>query len=526
MKNFYLVVVLAAAANLAFGQTLLPATSHDISSNPLILPIGDHQQVEPEDEIIPDFELRMPAPANDNCTGGLASAYTLVPNAVCVEGVTNGSDLESGETFGCITPTPTFSVWYSFVADASAMYVTVGGISGSVCSQNFGLQVYRYTGVCPPTTALGCRDDRSVTGGNGGGYIYSTVNLTGLTIGATYLIQITQQNCVTNTRKFCIEVGHPTTCTTCASTCGPECYYPSTSPPTVTWLEANCPLYRMQPPMNEYDTRTMCFTFTAPNTIVNLQLGNTTWCSLPGNTFSFNWSCYSSTCGSPIATGSYTPTTISGLTVGQNYVLCYSWQAACSWESAWPYIYAASMLPIELVSFEAKPNLKDIDIYWTTSSEINTSMFIIEKTTDGQNFTEVGRLKAAGNSSSIINYTLKDKNPIDGNNYYRLVEIDFDGKATSGELISARFMKNFSGLTVIPNPAQNEIGVKFASEKDVEINLSLIDAKGIVVYSNKITADRDGLNTFPVNISELIPGVYSVRLMDTGQNINTRFIKQ
>jgi hypothetical protein len=268
----------------------------------------------------------------------------------------------------------------------------------------------------------------------------------------------------------------------------------------------------------------MCFTFTAPNSTVNLQLGNYTYCS--GYTYSFNWSCYSAGCGAPIATGSYTPTTISGMTVGQNYVLCYTWSSYCSWELVWPYIYAASMLPIELVSFEAKPNLRDIDIYWTTAAEITTSMFIIEKTTNGQHFTEVGRLKAAGNSTSIINYTLKDKNPTDGNNYYRLVEIDLDGKVTSGELVFARFEKNFSGLSVIPNPAQNEIGVSFSSSKDIQINISVIDAKGIVVMTKHVVADREGLNSLPLNISKLPPGVYSVRLMDYEQNINARFIKQ
>jgi hypothetical protein len=471
-------------------------------------------------------EVRMPAPANDNCTGGLAAAYTLVPDAACTQGVTTGSTLESGETYGCITPNPTFSVWYSFVADATSMYVTVQGISGSTCSQNFGLRVFKYTGVCPPTTDVGCKDDRSITGGNGAGYIYSTVNLTSLTVGATYLIQITQQNCVASTRKFCIEVGHPTTCTSCSSTCGPECYYPSSSAPTVTWLQANCPLYPMRPPMNEFDTRTMCFTFTAPNSTVNLQLGNTTWCSLPGNTYSFNWACYSSTCGSPIASGSYTPTTISGMTVGQNYVLCYTWQSACSWESAWPYIYAANLLPIELVSFEAKPGIRDIDVYWTTASETNTSEFVIEKTTDGQNFFEVDRVNAAGNSSSIINYRVKDRNPHEGNNYYRLKEIDIDGKIIPGEITAAYFRKDFTGLSVRPNPAQNEIAVNFISVKDASVSIVLVDSKGAVVHDYRQLAGNDGLNNVIIDIASLPQGIYSVRLAGTDENLSSRFIKQ
>jgi hypothetical protein len=475
-------------------------------------------------------DVRMPPPANDNCTGGLAASYTLVPNAGCTAGSVNSSTLESGETYGCITPNPVRSVWYSFVANAATMYVSVRGNGTFYCSINFGLRVYRYTGTCPPPTgnAVGCADDVNlVQTTNGWSDVYSTTNLTGLTIGATYLIQITQVNCVNNAQGFCVEVGNPTTCTSCSNTCGAECYYPSSSPPTATWLYSNCPVYPLRPPMNENDSRTMCFTWTAPNTTVNLQLANDNYCDPSlGNTYSFTWQCYTSSCGSPIASGSYTPTTISGLTVGQNYVLCYTWTTACSWESVVPYIYAASALPIELVSFEAKANQRDIDVLWTTSSEINVSEFVIERTIDGQNFTEIQRVKAAGNSSSIINYKVKDLHPVEGNNYYRLIEIDFDGTVTSGKLVGARFVRNFSGLSIIPNPAQDEIGVSFSAAENQDISLSIIDAKGAVVVSKHIVAYTDGINNVPMNIHALPQGIYTIRLENSSENLNTRFIKQ
>jgi hypothetical protein len=527
MKKFYSMVLAILITGMVSAQNnLIPAIRGNASVSNIMFQSGKtsgHAELIP---ILTEEDSRVPAPGNDNCTGGLAAAYTLVPDAACVQGVTTASTLETGETYGCITPTPTFSVWYSFVADATAMYVTVSGISGSLCSINFGVNVYAYNGNCPPNAAaVGCRDDVNVVGPNSyADYVYSTVNLTGLTIGATYLIQITQENCVTTTRKFCVEVGHPTACTTCSSTCGALCYYPSATPPNVSWLQANCPLYRLQPPMNENDNVTMCFTFTAPNPIVNLQLGNTTYCN--GYTYAFNWTCYSSACGSPIASGSYTPTTISGLTTGQNYILCYNWTTTCSWESVWPYIYATNLLPIELSAFDARANKNDIDIYWTTASETNTSEFVIEKTTDGQNFTMVSKVKAAGNSTTTRNYSVKDLKPILGNNYYRLKEIDIDGKINFGELVSARFSKDFTGLSVMPNPAQNEIGVNFTSAKNAVAMINIVDSKGVVVYTKMLLADNDGLNTYPVNISLWQPGIYSVRLLNTDETLNTRFIKQ
>jgi hypothetical protein len=516
-----------AFANI-IAQTALQPIYQRAEFSPVIK--AAHKSVSPstgngksEEIIAQDPDSRMPAPGNDNCSNAYSNAsYYLVPDATCTNGVTTQSTLEGTETYGCITPSPTYSVWYAFTADATNMYVSVSGISGSLCAVTFGLRVYKYTGACPPASgnAVGCADDATTYSGN----IYSTVNLTGLTIGAVYMIQITQENCINSTLKFCVEVGHPTACTTCSSTCGPECYYPSSSPPTVAWLQSNCPLYPLRPPMNENDTRTMCFTFTAPNATVNLQLGNTTYCS--GGTYTFNWSCYNSTCGSAIASGSYTPTTIANLTVGQNYILCYSWTAACSWVSTWPYIYAANLLPVELVSFEAKPNKSYIDILWSTSSETNTSYFIIERTINGQDFTAIDTLKAAGNSARLISYQVKDLNPAEGNNYYRLTEVDIDGKVTSGELIAARFSRTFHGLSVIPNPAQSEIGVNFESSKNMPVTVYVIDTKGIVVLTKKALSLYDGLNEVPFNISVLPAGIYSVQLRTPSESQNTRFVKQ
>jgi hypothetical protein len=527
MRKFYFLslILLLTSANL-IAQTVLQPVNQKSEFYPIIKAAQKNISSQTGSEggkiISTEQDVRMPAPANDNCSGGLAASYTLVPDAACTQGVTTQSGTEAGETYGCITPNPTYTVWYSFVADATNMYVSVSGISGSLCSVTFGLRVYRYTGACPPASgnAVGCVDDATTYSGN----IYSTTNLTGLTVGATYMVQITQENCLNSTLKFCVEVGHPTVCTTCSSTCGPECYYPSSSPPTVAWLNSNCPLYPLRPPMNENDTRTMCFTFTAPNSTVSLQLGNTTYCS--GGTYAFTWACYNSTCGTAIATGSYSPTTITGLTTGQNYILCYSWTAACSWVSTWPYIYATNQLPIELVSFNAKPNRSYVDVQWTTSSEINTSYFMIERTINGQDFTEIGRLKGGGNSTSLINYRIKDLNPVEGNNYYRMTEVDVDGKVSSGELVAARFSRTFHGLSIIPNPAETEIGINFESGKNTPVTISVMDTKGIIVLSKNILSINDGLNDVPFNISSLTPGIYSVQLVTPTESQNARFVKQ
>jgi hypothetical protein len=281
--------------------------------------------------------------------------------------------------------------------------------------------------------------------------------------------------------------------------------------------------------MNNSDSRTMCFTFTATNTTMNLQMVLQGYgCPIGGNVYSASYTLQTSACGGIIASGTLSAgfPPMGGLIVGTNYTLCYTWQAACSQDLNWPYVYASSTLPIELVSFQARANRNDIDVTWTTSSEVNTSEFVIERTLDGQHFTEIKRIKAAGNSTSILNYKVTDFKPFVGNNYYRLKEIDYDGSVTSGELVVARFAKDFSTLSIIPNPAQTEIGVNFLSSKDIAINISIVDARGAIIMTSRVNAANDGFNNVPLNISALPPGIYSLLLSDEAENLNTRFVKQ
>src|SRR3569832_318153 len=199
--------------------------------------------------------------------------------------------------------------------------------------------------------------------------------------------------------------------------------------------------------MNNSDNRTMCFTFTATNTIMNLQMVLQGYgCPVGGNVYSASYTLQTTNCGGIVASGTLSSgfPPMSGLTTGQSYTLCYTWQAACGMDVNWPYVYGANTLPIELISFQAKANRNDIDILWSTASETNTSEFIIERTLDGQHFTEIKRVKAAGNSTSTLNYKVTDYNPFVGNNYYRLIEIDNDGKITSGELAVVRFAKDLN----------------------------------------------------------------------------------
>ena len=87
-------------------------------------------------------------------------------------------------------------------------------------------------------------------------------------------------------------------------------------------------------------------------------------------------------------------------------------------------------LPVELINFNVKASGKSVIASWQTTNESNNDRFEVERSTNGTDFTWIGKIKGKGNSSTLSNYQYTDKTPLKGTNYYRLRQVDFDGQFT------------------------------------------------------------------------------------------------
>ena len=85
------------------------------------------------------------------------------------------------------------------------------------------------------------------------------------------------------------------------------------------------------------------------------------------------------------------------------------------------------VLPIELISFDVVKNVKYNTLKWTTASETNNDYFTVERSKNAILFNEVCKIKGAGSSDIVMNYTIDDNNPYDGITYYRLKQTDYNG---------------------------------------------------------------------------------------------------
>lgn len=168
----------------------------------------------------------------------------------------------------------------------------------------------------------------------------------------------------------------------------------------------------------------------------------------------------------------------------------------------------AAPLPVELVYFRAKANGSTVDLTWRTATETNNDYFTIERSADAGEWTVVMTIPGKGNSSIPADYAVVDENPLEGVNYYRLRQTDFDGTYTYSDVVSV-VVEMAERVQVFPNPARETFTVKASFELN-ESRIRLFDQVGKAVYV--ITQPGDNLNQLMVDSSALPPGVYLLQV--------------
>ena len=175
-------------------------------------------------------------------------------------------------------------------------------------------------------------------------------------------------------------------------------------------------------------------------------------------------------------------------------------------------------LPVELVKFDAAKQGNGALVTWATASEANSAYYVIEKSTDGVNFSPVGRVNASGNSSAVQNYSFVDPSISSGITYYQLVEYDING-ASQHSAIKAVSKDGASNVTVVPNPNNGTFVV--AMNDNSKARITVLNALGQIVYSNESTESLRN-----VDISGLASGVYYLQVSTSEEATAQKIIKE
>ena len=195
---------------------------------------------------------------------------------------------------------------------------------------------------------------------------------------------------------------------------------------------------------------------------------------------------------------------------------------------AWVAVDNSAPLPVTLLDFNAEAiNEKEVLCKWTTASEINSSHFEVERSFDGLKFEFIGSVKAAGNSSQVLHYSLLDPSPQVGINYYRLKQFDMDGTFKYSAVVSVRFNPNaVYQVNIYPNPSSEFVYISVNGIINHQNTLlRLYDITGRLLMSkplHELKTNSDQL--FTLSVAHLAPAAYVLEIEGTEGKTTSRLI--
>ncbi len=183
-----------------------------------------------------------------------------------------------------------------------------------------------------------------------------------------------------------------------------------------------------------------------------------------------------------------------------------------------PATLQVAPLPVDWIHISAKKTKKLIVVEWTTGAEINNDYFTIEKSSNGNSFEEIGKLKGGGTTNNISSYTFNDPNPIRGLQYYRLKQTDYNGEFKISLPVTVKWSSE-QEFRVYPNPTYGELFVDLPEDYSQTTGvLTFIASDGREVLSKPVSFNE---NIFGISILKraefLNSGSYLLRLDINGK---------
>jgi len=217
--------------------------------------------------------------------------------------------------------------------------------------------------------------------------------------------------------------------------------------------------------------------------------------------------------------------TISGTpTVAGNYNYTITPTSNCGSQTATGSIIVSTPVPIELLSFNAELKENYVEINWKTSTETNNDYFILEKSHDGINWIKSSEIKAVGNSNTTSHYSWVDNTHFNGQNYYRLSQVDLDGTKESFNIISVNNSTE-NEVVLYPNPSSDNFTLEYFSENNDELTIIIESDQGLEMYYQKFNVTK-GNNHIHIFTESLMQGLYLVLIENaSGVKLSKKIVK-
>lgn len=165
------------------------------------------------------------------------------------------------------------------------------------------------------------------------------------------------------------------------------------------------------------------------------------------------------------------------------------------------------VVPVTLLTFNVSTNEKSVLLNWSTASEINNDHFEVERSADGLSFVSIGTVPAVARPGSLNRYSFGDTKPEKGIRYYRLKQVDKDGRTSFSSIKQILFNAVGPRVVLYPNPANEVVNLEFRSARPAVTRLSITNMAGQVVLTQPMNI-LQGDNKTALFVHTLVGGSY------------------
>lgn len=173
------------------------------------------------------------------------------------------------------------------------------------------------------------------------------------------------------------------------------------------------------------------------------------------------------------------------------------------------------VLPVDISDFSAVLKNDDVVLAWTTSSEKQCASFVLEHSADGIHFSPIAVMASkaeGGNADMPLHYQALHAEPVAGSNFFRLIQIDLDGKQfNTGRVLEVQRSLAGPAVMLFPNPAQHELTVR--TEGSGRLTAVLTDLFGRPLQKQVCTS-VSGMQEVKLDLKALPAGNYMLMLLD------------
>lgn len=224
----------------------------------------------------------------------------------------------------------------------------------------------------------------------------------------------------------------------------------------------------------------------------------------------YRWSFVSGPTGHAISNDNAADPTVSNLREGVYgfRLLVTDNNGATATDDVTVTVMQGVVLSVDFLSFSATVKSNTTALQWATAREENSSHFIVEHSLNGLAYDSIGKVLAMGNSNAVMNYTFLHLNPATGNNYYRLKQLDRNGKYTYSSVQMANRGNAFT-YRILQNPVYDQLKLSIQSPKPEKIQVQIREAGGRLVLQRELMITQ-GRSTLMVPVTSLSNGSYVI----------------